>query len=502
MQNQDKRILSRQSEVLGKLHSHLKQVDRFPHEGQAKVIRAFFNERKKILQGQCGRSFGKTEAVIYIAWRYALTHPGTETYIICPELKQAKKIYWLPRRLQYYGPQEFVLEHRESELRTVFTNGSYIILDGCENYEALRGIKPNFVVYDEFQHHSQYFDEQVMQPNLQSGNVSLLIFGTPPKRHCYYVDFRKNLLENITLGDKDSYYIELHSSANPTSSKDWLAKKKAELIRRDKYNVWLREYEGKLVFDTESAILPFFKAEDHIKPHSYLINLIKRDKSKLNWYALYDPGTTTVFAALFIAVNPYTSQIFVLDEIYAEERKDCTSQAIYNRAIKIKEELYDKEDVWHQIYDEAAAWFANEIQSMYGDQMYPTKKQKTMTLADESRPGESLINTAMMRPNTFFVSDRCQKFKWEIEQYVQDEQGNYPKTHDHLMDLLFYFVNNTGYTIVEEADPDTIQNILKPALRAPQSISQALEDMKRKNDLSYGLGEDYYDNDPVGGIWN
>lgn len=502
LKTQDQKILNHQSEVLRKLHSHLKQVGRFPHEGQARIIRPFFNERKKIIQGQCGRSAGKTESILYIAWRYALTHPGSETYIICPELKQAKKIYWMPRRLQYYGPQEYVLEHRESELRTVFTNGSYIILDGCENYEALRGIKPNFVVYDEFQHHSPHFDEEVMQPNLQSGKVSLLVFGTPPKRHCYYVDFRKALLENISLGDKDCLYVELHSASNPTSDQNWLAKKKAELIRRDKYNVWLREYEGRLVFDTESAILPFFNPDKHIKPHSLLINLIKRDKHKLNWYALYDPGTTSVFAALFIAVNPYTSQVFVLDEIYAEERRECTSQAIYTKASEIKSDLFDREDAWTEYYDEAAAWFANEVESIFSANLNPTRKQKVMTLNDESRAGESILNMVMMQDNTFFVSDRCEKFKWEIEQYVQDDKGNYPKTNDHLMDLLFYFVNNTGYTIVEDADPEMVEDDTKILKRPRESIAQAIESVKKKNDISYGLGEDYYDEDPAGGIWN
>lgn len=499
MDETQKRILSSHSEILGKLHNHLKSVGRFPHEGQARIIRAFFNDRKKILQGQCGRSTGKTEAAIYIATRFALTNPGSETYIICPELKQAKKIYWLKRRLQNFGPQDFIFEHRESELRTVYNNGSYIILDGCENYEALRGIKPDLVIYDEFQHHTQYFDEEVMQPNLSSGKVSLVVFGTPPKRHCYYVDFRENLLENIRLGDKDCFYMELISESNPTLDKEWLKKKKAELIRKDKFNVWLREYEGKLVFDTESAIFPFFKPEKHVKPHELIQNLIRRDRKKLNWYAFYDPGTTTVFGALFIAVNPYTSQIFILDEIYAEERKECTAQSVYSKAIQKKDALNDNEDAWTEYYDEAGAWFANEVQQIFNKNLIPTHKQKAHQAFDEGRAGESILNTAMMQENIFFVSEKCEKFIWELGNYVQDEQGRYPKTHDHLMDLLFYFVQNTRYTIVEEVDTDFLYEETKEAKR---SFNPLIGLSKSSHDLDMEHANDFYDGELGANIWN
>lgn len=498
----DAAVLQQQKEILSKLHNHLRMVGRFPHEGQGEVIRAFFNGRKKIIMGQCGRSFGKTEDILYIAWRYALLNPRKEIYIICPELKQAKKLYWLPKRLQNYGPQEYVAEHRESELRTVFTNGSYIILDGCENYEALRGIKPDLVFYDEFQHHSQYFDEEVMQPNLSSGKVSLLVFGTPPKIDCHYVHFRQNLLDNIQRGNNKYLYIELPSIKNPTLDVAWLAEKKADLIRRDKYNIWLREYEGKMVFDTESAIFPFFNEKKHVFEHKYLMKVIERDKKKLRWHDFYDPGTSTVFAGLFLAHNPYTGQIFVLDEIYAQERKECTTNAVYRKSMEIREELYDYEDEWTGYYDEAAAWFANEVNEQFGRNLMPTHKQKRHPTNEEARAGESILNTVMMAENMFLVSDRCQKFLWEILQYMFGDGGKYPTKNDHIMDLLFYFVNETNYTIIEEIDPTLNYSEERAARRQVETMGEAIHSKKMQSDLSYGYGEDYYDTDTASDIWN
>jgi len=503
MSSEDKIALANQNLILQKLHNYLLAAKRFPHKGQAKIIRAIFNDRCKVVQGQCGRSYGKTETVLYVAWRYALTYPNSEVYIICPEIKQAKKIYWLPRRLQYYGPQEFVAEHRDSELRIVFTNGSYIILDGCENYDSLRGIKPNFVVYDEFQHHSQFFDEDVMQPNLSGGNVTLCVFGTPPRRHCYYSEFRENLLENIRKGNPKYQYFELPSVENPSLDKEWLSEKKADLVRRNKLNVWLREYEGKQAFDTEHAVFPFLSEKKHVFAHNYLLDVIKPDRHKLEWYALYDPGTATCFAALLIAVNPYTSQIYILGEIYAKDKRLMTAKAVYDRATEMKKALYNNDSAWVEYYDEAATWFANEIRELYSKNIMPTRKQQAIKTHEEGRAGESILNTLMDGDeNKFLMSDKCENLLWEMTNYVVDEQGKYPRKNDHLVDLLFYFVQNSGYTPIEDVDKELMEDRTRGDHRKIQSIEDLWGEIKNKKDLTSALEPDYYDYDPGGGIWN
>ncbi len=490
----NKDLLDLENTILQKLHAHLKEQDRFPHRDQSQIIRAFFNDKKKIIMGQCGRSFGKTEQILYITYRYAATRPNSEIYIVCPETAQGKRIYWISRRLQNYGPQEFIFEQRDSELRVVFKNGSYIMVVGCDNYESLRGIKPHLVVYDEFQHHSKYFDEEVMQPNLSSGKVSLVVMGTPPRSDCYYIEFRKNLLDNIAKGEKDYFYVELPSTCNPTVDKVWVAKKRDGLTRRGKLNVYLREYEGKLVFDTENAIFPFFDKKKHVKPHKTLMNLIMRDRKKLNWYALFDPGTATCFAGLFKAVNPYTSQVYILGNIYAKEKVEMTAQAVWIKAEAIKLDLYPYDD-WMNYYDEAAAWFANEIQRTFDAALSPTRKQtyEKKRNHDEGRAGESLLNTLMMADNKFFVSDRCESFIWEIENYVTNDKGEYPKKNDHLMDLLFYWVNETGYEFYETPDKDLIDETTDRPYRRQETIEVLMEAAKRKQDLSYGIEPDYFD---------
>ena len=484
---------------ISSLHAYLHNAGRFPHLGQFPVLRAFFQDRKKVIMGQCGRSHGKSEEILYITWRFAVTNPGSEIYIICPEIKQAKKIYWLPKRLQSYGPREFVEDIRESELRVIFDNGSTIMLDGCENFDSLRGIKPRLVVYDEFQHHTKDFDEEVMQPNLASGKVSLVVMGTPPKRVCYYTDFREHLLDDIANGDTSKFYVELPTEANPTMDRLWLANKRQELIKRNRYNVWLREYEGKLAFDTESAIFPFFDDKlngKHVKPHRVVMDMVYRDRKKLNFYAIFDPGTATVFAVLFAAVNPYTNQIFIIDEIYATSKEEMNASAIWRTAKAKMEEICDYEERWNLYYDEAAAWFPNEI----GQGLIPTSKLQysKLRMADEGRPGESVLNTIMEDKNKFVVSEGAKKFIWEMINYVVNEKGEYPRRDDHLMDGLFYFVQEariiakplTDMTDEERAKANA--KILRP---------QDLLRTNQKKDFAESIEVDFYDDCETGDIW-
>lgn len=456
------------------LHTHLHTSGRFPRGDQAQIIREFFDNGKMVLLAQCGRDSGKTEcAILYIGWRFALTHPDSQIYIICPEKLQGKKIYWSSNRLPNYGPAKYIAQggKLKSELRLVFKNESSITVDGCENYDALRGIKPHLVLYDEKQKHTKHFDEEVMQPNFSRGNVALVAACTPPKRYCDYVDFRKEIVEKVQQGHPKYFYVELPTWANPLSDRQWLQEKKDDLIRRGKQNVWYREYEGKMMFDTESAILPYWDRQRHVKTEDEIRKIIRNDIKRFEWYAVFDPGTATCFAALFLCVNPYTSEVYIVDEIYETRRGYNTAMKIWERANRIKNAWYPDLDQWKNIYDSAAAWFPMEVLAEYAHReedtdfgFMPTNKQKLSPRQEEGRAGESILNALMeshhvedngvtLSSQLFHVNEKCENFFREVESYVTDETGKYPKSFDHLMDCLFYWVINSNYTITNVFDP-------------------------------------------------
>lgn len=459
----DLHSLNAHAEVMTDFYDHIDNVRKQPiHEGQIRVAKEFFVSKREIIQCQWGRNGGKTEAILFTAWLYCLLNPGVEVYIICPEAKQGKKIYWLSQRLQKFGPQKYIKDALVSDMRLTFTNGSSITIDGCENYEALRGIKPNLVIYDEFQHHSELFHTEVMEPNLLGKDSQLLVMGTPPKRDCFYVKFRKDLLREINAGDSTRFYMELPTWVNPKISKEKLAKTKKKLLANKDEKVWQREYEGKLVLGGEDSILPTWDRSKHIKKHSLLMAALAKDSKKLQWLTICDPGSSTCFGVLFIVHNPYTAQFFVMGELYEKDRKKTDSVTMWN-AIKAKQKELNPEAKWRVIYDEAAAWFQREIFRHFRVAINPTHKAKRKQ-KDDNTDDVSLLKTMMTHEDCLHVSERCEWFSWEVENYVTMENGKYPDKDDHLIQCCLYGIAAVNFKFHESSETT---NLFTPDPYAP-----------------------------------
>ncbi len=438
-------------------YKRINEVHKRPlHDAQVKVLRDYFNNGIRVCQSQWSRNGGKTECALALANLACLLKDNFQAIIVCPELKQAKKIYWHKKRLQNYAPPQYIKDVSTTDLKVDFVNGSLITVDGCENYEALRGIKPDLVIYDEFQHHSKEFHLEVMQPNLLSKSTALFIFGTPPKdRSAYYVDFRHELLRAIEHGDKESSYYEFDARINPVNDPGELAKRRKALYDSGNEVIWQREYEGKLVFGGEDVVFPKWKPAQHVRIHRTVMSYLDHDKRKLKWLTICDPGTSTCFAVLFACYNPYTQQIFLLDEIYERDRARTDTRQIFDRIRKKEQELYpeSQQTDWHRVYDEAAAWFQREVIANYKHQyskinLSPTHKQKSDEETEISR-----VKMLMAEENSLTVSDRCYWLRWEIESYVTDENGKYPDKNNHLIDCFKYLMDATGWKLIERADP-------------------------------------------------
>ncbi len=444
--------VKKHQEVMQAIYRSMASRNETLHAGQIKVAKALFNNNKRITQCQWGRSAGKTFTACFIAWVYALLNDNVQVYIVCPQRKQGKDIYWASNRIQQFGPQEFVDQHKESELRVIFKNGSVITIEGCENYESLRGIKPHLVIYDEFQHHSREFDMEVMQPNLMAKSASLVVMGTPPKRDCYYVEFRQRLLDEVERGDETREYFEIPSEINPTLDKAELAKKKEALFRSGDETIWYREYEGRLIFGGEGAVFPHWDKKVHVRRHDVLTASLERDRHKLKWFTVCDPGSTSCFAVLFGVHNPYTGEMFFLDEIYEKDRKKTSAIQMWEEMQIRQQMLYPNhpKGTFRVIYDEAAAWFRNEIQANFREPVTPTQKSFRDVDSDISLIKEGLLH------EKFYYSSKLKWLPWEIENYVTDEKGHYPKMDDHLIDCMRYMIRAANYKFIDSVEPTNI----------------------------------------------
>ena len=265
-----------------------------PHSGQSKVLKAVFVDRIKSVFVQCGRKWGKTDVIEYILWRWAYTNPGSSCYYISPFNKQSKELIWANRRIQNFGPREWIKGINNSELRITLTNDSFIKLDGSDNFDAYRGVEPHLLVMEEYKDHRPEFME-AMRPNLSVYDAPCVFIGTPPETIDNH--FLKDAEEHKE--DPTKFFCTGSSWDNPYIPRDWLEKEKERLYKRGDGDQWEREYEGRFVRGGANKIFPMLK-ESFVKPHQDILDEIARDNSdKIYYWPSYEMVKE-------YAQNPYT----------------------------------------------------------------------------------------------------------------------------------------------------------------------------------------------------
>lgn len=435
-------------QLLKELHEKWK-----PHDGQLKALKPIINGDVDTVFMQNGRKWGKTEIAIYYLWRHALLNPGSACYYVVPEKTGGKDIVWRTNRLQTFGPSKYVSKILDQEMRVMLTNGSFIVVWGSENYGVSNGLTPAVVVYDEFkQFHNKFHD--VMNPNRLVLNAPLLIIGTPPaiddKNRDQYVQYADECKK-----DPNASWMRMDSYTNPYNDVNWLNKEKAKLFARGEQDVWYREYEGKIIYGGKASIFPMFDRDKHVFKHKEVVGEIARDLKRLDWYMGIDPGSTTAFAGLLIGIHPLNRKIYILDEVYETDRIQTSTKTIYPRLKQIFENIHHKgdfeEDVF-KIFDEAAAWFYTEALVEFDAVLTSTSKH-----LNKKDHGLSLMKDILLAEH-IMISDRCENFIKEVEQYSTDQHGNIPKKNDHLIDCCRYVLGGANYSMVEVLEIIKVDN--------------------------------------------
>lgn len=410
-----------------------------PHPAQIQIGRALFNDNCRDIFVQAGRNAGKSHLAAYLLWRWAMFNPGSENYYFAPYMKQAREIVWAPKLLPYFGPREWTEKPNDTEMRVKFANGSFIKCDGSDNTDAYRGVKPKgLIILDEFKDFRPEFIE-AFDPNRAAHNAPMLIFGTPPDRQCQFSEVRE-----VYKSDPKKRYFHFPTSTNPHISKKWLDDKRAELEARGDFDVWQREYEAIEVYGGSQKIFPML-APAVIKPYDEIMKKLAKDKKRIEWLLWADPAAASTFAVLFIAYNPYTSEIYCLDEVYEQDQEKMTVRQIGQRTIDMRTEIQDRFE-WRQGYDEAETWFMSEMLDNFGEHFEPSQKS-----ANDKESGLTLIKD-MLLLDKLIISDRCEKLFWELDNYYKNKNGDIPKTDDHLIDCLRYILAALFYQIPERVD--------------------------------------------------
>jgi hypothetical protein len=421
------------------------------HEGQIDALRPLMNGSVLSLFQPCGRKFGKTEEAAYFLWKQALTVPGSACYYIVPEASHGRKIVWDTGRLQFFlgaDSSKYTLEPKNMEMKVTFKNGSFIQVIGSENYGAANGLTPSAVVYDEFKlfHPRWHID---FAPNRVAKGAKLLIIGTLPTAGDRNYEQYLSLLEQAK---KDANWNVVIKSTfdnpimNLPEQKRALEDEIAQLRARGEEDVVQREYYSRIVPGGKRSIFPMFDRSKHVVDHSALLAEISRDIKKLEWYCITDPGSSTVFAGLIVALNPWTKKVYIIDELYETQKSETSTGKIYPRLFNMMQLYYPGSSVsddWFKVYDEAAAWFAIECLDRFGTAFSPTMKH-SVTKND----GISLIKDQLTH-SVIVISGKCKSLIKEVEEYAVTDTGNLPKNGDHAIDCWRYFNQAANYSMVE-----------------------------------------------------
>ena len=132
-----------------------------------------------------GRRWGKTHLAIRELAKFA-RYPDSLVYYISPSYRMSKQIAWrkLSKKLKQIN---WVTKANESELTLYLVNGSRIELKGADNYDSLRGVGLNFVVFDETADIDPETWFEVIRPSLSDQQGHALFIGTP-KGHNWFKD--------------------------------------------------------------------------------------------------------------------------------------------------------------------------------------------------------------------------------------------------------------------------------------------------------------------------
>ncbi len=442
-------------QIIEDLHKHW-----MPYDEQVTACQPIVDGKANTVFIQCGRKWGKTDLAIYLLWRWALLNPGSTCYYVAPELQHGRELIWNNLRLQNFGAErddsgrllpggsnplkKYIASISTTDSRVRFKNKSSIKVIGSENWGAANGLTPDFAVYDEFKVFKKQWHTE-FNPNRIVRKAPLVIIGTPPKPGDNNKDQYIEISDQAKLRE-DMVHVESSSYKNPHVPHDEIDREIAILRQRGEEDVVQREYFGKLVYGGADSIFPMFDEKRHIFHHDDLIQEIKRDRKKLDWFVLTDPGTTTCFAVLLGCINPYTKTVYILDELYETDQRNTSVRLIYPKMeLKMYElnPLGDPLEDWYKGYDEAAAWFSNEVFQQYSVYFTPTQKH-----LHKKEHGISLIKDILVH-DLIKISSRCVKLPWEMLNYVKDDKGNIPKKHDHLIDCLRYLLNAANYSMIE-----------------------------------------------------
>jgi len=124
-----------------------------------------------------GRRFGKTYLAINEIAKFS-SQPNKKVWYVAPSYRQAKTICWAELKEKMIK-HKWVKNINHSDLTITLRNNSTITLRGSENFDALRGVGLDMVIFDEFSDINKEAWYEVLRPTLSDTKGCAFFCGSP-----------------------------------------------------------------------------------------------------------------------------------------------------------------------------------------------------------------------------------------------------------------------------------------------------------------------------------
>lgn len=447
------------------------------HPKQLQIAQAVFAGYN--VTASCGRKFGKSSLVQYIALRKAALFKKAYIYVILPSLKQAREIYWEQLIIPDICPDGFITRRDKGDLRVGFSSGSFIKFDGSDNPELHRGPAVHLFIPDELKDCDPKL-MPAMLPNLLATRGTFAAFGTPPdEEESPEAKMWFEIMDRHLIDPKTKYF-EGSSSDNPHNDKSAIKRERQRLIDSGREDEFDREYRGIYKRSTVESVFPMWSDKAHVAETQEVLDEVTALGDEVEYWLIQDPGSSSVFAQLYLAYHKKTAMLYILDEGYVTDPRKATVLEMYRMEIEKCGAIEGNLAAWQNVYDEQAVWFFNERVNLgVADGLMATEKNKwRVTHAKDLKAGLTTVRD-ILTYGRIKVAKRCENFIEEVRGYRKAQIKR--KAKDHLIDCLRYFVLKSYYSIPTEviADLSSISVEVKKKIEATvqKGTGLAFEDL-------------------------
>lgn len=286
----------------------------------------FFESAGKKKLARCSRRAGKTHLAAVGLVLAAISRPGVMVPYITLSIKNARRILWGTLR-EIERDWAIGMEFKENALTVTLTNGSTIVLGGCQDFEEIekfRGPKYSLAVIDEAQSMRtsilQKLVEDVIEPATLDFNGEIWMFATPAANASGYF-YEADQSDHSSW---EQHHWTLLENPHLPGALEWLERRKEENNWSDDDPVYRREYCGEWVRDEDALVYAFSRQK----------NLVEDIPSEMDFVLGVDLGFVDSTAFVVIGWSPDEPEAYV---VHVEKHEGFTATDIGRRILQLND---------------------------------------------------------------------------------------------------------------------------------------------------------------------